>query len=142
MPRHWVVAPVESKNPDLFDKVWQFDLANNIISIGWSELGDISKMSREMLSDAIGRHSPISPHQRKDSSPTCSGLFYHEIGPGDFVIARQGEDPEPWAKFSLRFLCTREKSLSRVSQLFPSQIPSKSRGSKGRGKRFSPASCS
>ena len=33
MPRYWVIAPVDSKPPELFDKVWQFDLANNRISI-------------------------------------------------------------------------------------------------------------
>lgn len=30
MPRYWVIAPVESKPPELFDKVWKFDLANNL----------------------------------------------------------------------------------------------------------------
>ena len=47
MPRYWVIAPVESKPPELFDKVWQFDLVNNLISIGWKQLGDVSKMSRD-----------------------------------------------------------------------------------------------
>jgi len=28
MPRYWVIAPVESKPRELFDRVWQFDLAN------------------------------------------------------------------------------------------------------------------
>jgi len=32
MPRYWVMAPVESKPADIFDKVWQFDLAQNVIS--------------------------------------------------------------------------------------------------------------
>lgn len=40
MPRYWVIAPVESKPPELFDKVWQFDLANHLITIGWTEPGD------------------------------------------------------------------------------------------------------
>jgi hypothetical protein len=31
MPRYWVMAPVESKPPELFDKVWQFDLANDLM---------------------------------------------------------------------------------------------------------------
>ena len=49
MPRYWIIAPVEANPPDLFDKVWQFDLANNLISIGWSQLGDVSKLSRDEL---------------------------------------------------------------------------------------------
>ena len=34
MSRYWVIAPVESKPSELFDKVWQFDVANGLISIG------------------------------------------------------------------------------------------------------------
>jgi hypothetical protein len=63
MPRYWVIAPVESKPSDLFEKVWQFDLANNLISIGWKQLGDVSKMNREQLSKAIAssyRDKPLA----------------------------------------------------------------------------------
>ncbi len=63
MPRYWVIAPVESKPPELFDKVWQFDLANNVISIGWSELGDVSKLSREELQRAVALKYPDKPPQ-------------------------------------------------------------------------------
>ena len=44
-----IIAPVESDPADRFNKVWQYDLANNIITIGWGELGDASKMSRQQL---------------------------------------------------------------------------------------------
>jgi hypothetical protein len=54
MSRYWVIAPVEAKNPQLFDNVWQFDLANNLISIGWSEVGNISTMSRSFGSRGGG----------------------------------------------------------------------------------------
>jgi hypothetical protein len=53
MPRYWIIAPVEVKPTELFDKVWQFDVANNLISIGWHELGDVSTLSREALSKAV-----------------------------------------------------------------------------------------
>jgi restriction system protein len=53
MPRYWVIAPVERKPPGLFDKVWKFDLENNLISIGWSCPGDVSQMSREAVDEAI-----------------------------------------------------------------------------------------
>jgi hypothetical protein len=68
MPRYWIIAPVESKPPELFDKVWQFDLANNLISIGWEELGDVSKMSREELSVAVASTCPDKP-------PATKGLY-------------------------------------------------------------------
>lgn len=47
------MAPVEAHPSDMFDKVWQFDLANNLISFGFSGLGDVSKMNREELAAAV-----------------------------------------------------------------------------------------
>lgn len=90
MPRYWVIAPVESKPPELFDKVWQFDVANNLISIGWTELGDVSKMSREQLSEAIASAYPEKPPQTKGLFGNMIWAFYHEIAPDDLVIARRG----------------------------------------------------
>ncbi len=90
MPRYWLIAPVESKKPELFGKVWQFDLANNLISIGWSELGGISKMTREALSEAAYAAYPEKPAQTKALIANMLWAFYHEISPGDLVIARRG----------------------------------------------------
>jgi len=90
MPRYWVIAPVESKPPEVFDKVWKFDLANNLISIGWKGLGDVSKMSREELSEAVASTYPDKPPPTKGLYANMIWAFYHEIGPGDFVIARRG----------------------------------------------------
>ncbi|MDD5466331.1 MAG: endonuclease NucS [Anaerolineales bacterium] len=90
MPRNWVIAPVESKPPELFDKVWQFDIANNLISIGWKELGDVSKMSREELSEAVASTYVDKPPATKALYANMIWAFYHEISPGDFVIARRG----------------------------------------------------
>lgn len=90
MPRYWVIAPVESKPPELFDKVWQFDLANDLISIGWKQLGDVSKMNREELSEAIASTYPEKPPPTKGLYANMIWAFYHEISPGDFVIARRG----------------------------------------------------
>jgi len=65
MPRFWVIAPVESKQPELFDKVWQFDLANSLISIGWKQLGDVSKIGREELAGAVASTYPEKPPATK-----------------------------------------------------------------------------
>lgn len=90
MPRYWVIAPVESKPPGLFDKVWQFDLANNLISIGWKELGDVSRMSRDELSEAIKHCYPDKPPQTMGLYANMIWAFYHEVNPGDVVVARRG----------------------------------------------------
>ena len=90
MPRYWVIAPIESKKPELFDKVWQFDVANNLISIGWHEVGDVSKISREALSNAVAAAFPDKPPATKGLIANMLWAFYHEIRPGDIVIARRG----------------------------------------------------
>lgn len=89
-PRYWVIAPVEAKPQDRFDRAWKFDLANGLISIGWSELGDVSKMSREQLSAAV---ATTYPDRRLATATLFANMiwaFYHEIAPGDIVLARRG----------------------------------------------------
>jgi restriction system protein len=90
IPRYWVIAPVESKPPELFDKVWQFDLANNLFSIGWKELGDVSTLGREELAKVVASTFSDKPPQTKALIANMFWFFYHEIAPGDFVIARRG----------------------------------------------------
>lgn len=88
--RYWVIAPIESQPSEHFDKVWQFDLANNIITIGWQQLGDISNMSREELSIAIASTYPDKTPTAKVRLGNLLWIFYHEILPGDSIIARRG----------------------------------------------------
>jgi len=57
------MAPVESKPIDLFDKVWHFDLAQKVISIGWKQLGDVTAMTRDELSEAVARTYSNKPCQ-------------------------------------------------------------------------------
>lgn len=90
MPRYWVMAPVESKPPELFDKVWQFDLAQNVISIGWKQLGDVTSMTRDYLAEAVASTYPDKPSQTKGLYANMLWAFYHEMLPGDYVIARRG----------------------------------------------------
>jgi restriction system protein len=81
---------VESEPPELFDKVWQFDLSNGLISIGWEQLGDVSKMSREELSEAAAKTYPDKPAATRSLIANMVWAFYHEIRPEDYVIARRG----------------------------------------------------
>jgi restriction system protein len=90
MPRYWIIAPSESEPRELFDKVWNFDLENDLISIGWKELGDVSKMSREQLSEAVASRYPKRPPQTKALVANMIWAFYHDISPGDFIVARRG----------------------------------------------------
>jgi restriction system protein len=90
MQRYWVIAPVESESSDLFNSVWQFDLINNLISIGWKKLSDVSKLSTQELEKAIASSYPDKPLKAQGHIANMMWKFYHEITPGDFVIARRG----------------------------------------------------
>lgn len=90
MPHYWVMAPVESKPVELFDKVWQFDLTHNVISIGWEQLGDVTGMTRDELADAVASTYPDKPSQTKGLYTNMLWAFYHEMLPGDYVITRRG----------------------------------------------------
>lgn len=90
MARYWVMAPVESKPADLFEKVWQFDLANGLISIGWQGLGDLSHMTRDQLTQVVGSAYTERPQQTKALIANMLWSFYNEVRPGDFVLARRG----------------------------------------------------
>ena len=90
MQRYWIIAPYRSKDVGFFDKVWQFDQTNNTISIGWSQLGDVSKMDRQTLANAVAQAYPGSPMATKSLFANMIWAFYHEIGLGDIVLARRG----------------------------------------------------
>ena len=90
MPRYWVIAPIESKPSENFDEIWKFDLVNNLISIGWYDLGDVSTMSRDQLFAAVASEYPDKPAPKIEQITGMIWSFYHEIAPGDFVIARRG----------------------------------------------------
>ena len=90
MPRYWVMAPVDSKPPERFNKVWQHDLDNGVVSIGWHELGDVTRMSREQLAAAVASTYPDKPPTTKSLYCNMLWNFYHEIRPGDLLIARRG----------------------------------------------------
>ena len=88
MPRYWVIAPYE--NQELFDKVWQFDLSNGTISIGWSELGDVSKLDHDELAKAVANQYPDLPLATKSLFVNMIWKFNHDIAIGDIIIARRG----------------------------------------------------
>ena len=90
MSRYWAIAPVESKPLELFDRVWEYDLTNGFISIGWNQLGDVSAMSREQLGKQIDVTYLEKPAQTRSLIGNMIWAFYHEILPGDYIVARKG----------------------------------------------------
>jgi len=90
MPRFWVITPYNSEFPDIWDSVWQFDLLQGVISIGWRGLGDISRMDEGSLRAAIKDTYPDYPTRTATLTFNMLWSFYHAIQPGDIVVARRG----------------------------------------------------
>jgi restriction system protein len=85
-----VIAPYHADQPEDWQRVWDFDLQNGIISIGWRELGDVSKLSKQELSAAIQDAYPDKPANIQSLYTNMIWSFYHEVKPGDVIIARKG----------------------------------------------------
>jgi hypothetical protein len=88
--QYWVIAPWINSEPERFARVWQDNLANRFISIGWHELGDVSSLNRQQLRDLIER---TYPNDRPGSHTACLGMmwsFYHAIQVGDIIVAKRG----------------------------------------------------
>ncbi|MGA7195347.1 MAG: PDDEXK nuclease domain-containing protein [Anaerolineales bacterium] len=84
MIRYWIIAPFDSTLQEIWEKVWQFDLNNNIISIGWREIGDVSSLGESEL------RTIFQETYGHTKSFNMVWNFYHNIQVGDIVIARRG----------------------------------------------------
>ena len=85
MPKYWSIAPWPSGEPQAYEQVWSYDLANGVIVIGWDQVGDPSGLTRYELARRFDEKCPEWPggeHQVWD--------FYNEIQMEDVILARKG----------------------------------------------------
>jgi len=89
MGKYWVIAPYDSIKTKIFERVWEYDLKNGTIAIGWKDLGDVSQMKskgelRQKYMEVYG--------DEKNLTRDCNSIwsFYNEISLGDVIIARRG----------------------------------------------------
>lgn len=90
MTRYWAISPFESSNKELFDQVWEFDLENNLISLGWHLLGDLSNLSKEEITQKYLTKYHNNSEGSISAQVNLLWNFYNKIEPGDMVIARNG----------------------------------------------------
>ncbi len=90
MPRYWAIAPYHADDPDVYDSVWSFNLANGSISIGWSELGDISGLDESEIRERLCRQWPNYTSGSATNATRMLHKFYHTIAVDDVVVARRG----------------------------------------------------
>ena len=92
MERYWVITPYDSTQPQIFERAWEYDLANGTIAVGWKDLGDISEIKEK--SELESKYREVRGDDVAQSAITrdvnAIWRFHHEISPGDVVIARRG----------------------------------------------------
>jgi len=86
MTRYWIIAPYDSRETRIFEKVWEYDLNNGTIAIGWRDLGDVSGMSKPELESKY--KEVYGEINNKDINAIWR--FYNEISLGDIIISRKG----------------------------------------------------
>lgn len=93
MPRYWVIAPFDVTDPEVWDDIWEYDFKEGVISIGWAEIGDVSKLSETEIRDALCTKWP--DYETSPGAATSAARmlhkFYNSIVPGDVIIARCGK---------------------------------------------------
>jgi restriction system protein len=90
MNQFWIMAPYAANPPEQFEKVWEYDLANDVISIGWPGFGNVLEMSETQLNEEVTRKYSHKPPQTRSLIANMLWAFYHRIRPGDTIIARRG----------------------------------------------------
>lgn len=92
MTRYWVISPEDSRETEIFNTALDFDLSNNTIAIGWEELGDVTKLSKEELDIKYRKINIQESKQVQTKNINIIWNFFHEIQEGDVIISRRGRN--------------------------------------------------
>ncbi len=90
MQRYWVIAPYHADKPEVWQRVWDYDVSHNVISIGWHQLGNVSSLTEEELKERIDQVFHNDPPSVRTLYRRMLRDFYHSIKIGDVVVARRG----------------------------------------------------
>ncbi len=86
----WVIAPFDYEWPDEWESVWKYDLDNEVISIGWKHLRDVSRLSQPEI---LTRYQKTYPDAKPGAAISDSHMlhkFYNDVSEQDLVVARRG----------------------------------------------------
>jgi len=90
--RFWVIAPCryDVTDPDAFEKVWQYNLKQGVISIGWWQMGDVSALDEDGLLKHIADTYDGYEGGGATNLARMFHKFFHDVKPGDTILARRG----------------------------------------------------
>ena len=90
MTQIWVIPPFDYEIPDGWQQVWENNLRHGFISVGWSGLRNVSRLSE---AEIVERHQKTFPDAKKRGSMADAKVlykFWHMLSVGDMVVARRG----------------------------------------------------
>ncbi len=90
MPNYWVIAPYDYAYPDIWQRVWQFNLQVGFISIGWRDIKNVSTLSDQEIYELHRRAWPQAKERGASADSKVLRKFWHDIAEGDIVVARRG----------------------------------------------------
>lgn len=90
MSNIWVISPYSFEFPDDWQRIWEHNLKEGFISIGWAALGNVSKMTLDQIKKRhLERWENSNPQSASWDSNTLYN-FWHRIEEKDIVVARRG----------------------------------------------------
>jgi hypothetical protein len=88
--QNWVIAPFDYEAPEIWQSVWENNLREGFISIGWRKLRNVSTLS---IVDIAERHRRKFPDAKKRTAGFDANVlfkFWNKVKVGDTIIARRG----------------------------------------------------
>src|SRR5439155_5314244 len=73
-----------------WEHIWRFDYNNNLISIGWSWLGNVVALDEDQIKERIKTQQPKAESALPGAIIRQFQFFYQEIRVGDIILARKG----------------------------------------------------
>jgi len=90
MAKIWVIAPYDYGKPEIWQRVWENNLRDGFISIGWGELGNLAEFTFQKIYHAHREIWPMEKEKRSHGDAKVLFKFWNEISIGDTVVARRG----------------------------------------------------
>jgi hypothetical protein len=79
MSRIWVISPYDYTAPEIWERVWNYNLKNKIISVGWNKLKNISGLSKDQIIDLYHRKYVHATNRQASSNASTIYIFLHDI---------------------------------------------------------------
>jgi predicted HNH restriction endonuclease len=90
MSKVWIIAPYSIDYPVDWQRIWECNLRDGFISIGWAALGNVSKLSVEQIAKLHKEKWENSSHKSAVRDAHCLFNFWNNLQVKDTIVARRG----------------------------------------------------